>query len=158
MTAPGFRLTGQACHRFPARRGDGKTPSATFAHIAFLAYLGSVRGYERAGFTAVTRRQRSFPPLASRRVPKTKRSAAEPDELRAAAQLAGVALSPLVSDRNLRVGRPVSHSVISPGPHGRVPSRCGQVVLRPDFVRSARTGRSAPATGLRTRRPTSDFG
>src|SRR5215469_2732765 len=40
---------------------DDQTPSATIAHSAFLTYLGSVKRYERAGFTAVTRRQRSFP-------------------------------------------------------------------------------------------------
>ena len=33
-------LTGPPCHRFSAGRGDGRVPSATFAHIAFLAYLG----------------------------------------------------------------------------------------------------------------------
>src|SRR5215470_18169902 len=37
---PGLRLTDHPCHRSSARRGDGRTPSATFAHIAFLAYLG----------------------------------------------------------------------------------------------------------------------
>src|SRR5215467_13715441 len=37
---PGFRPTSRACHRSPARCGDGRTPSATFAHIASLAYLG----------------------------------------------------------------------------------------------------------------------
>ena len=39
--------------------------------------------------------------------------------------------------------------------NNRAPTRRSdrQVVVRPDFVRSDRTGRSAPAPGLRTRRP-----
>src|SRR5262249_10263773 len=36
----GFRLLDQACHRSAARRGDGRTPNATFVHIAALSYLG----------------------------------------------------------------------------------------------------------------------
>src|SRR5262249_52751669 len=36
---PGFSPTGRACCCQSARRGDGWTPSATFVHIAFLAYL-----------------------------------------------------------------------------------------------------------------------
>ena len=37
---PGFRPTGRVCHRSSARRGNGQAPSAAFAHIASLAYLG----------------------------------------------------------------------------------------------------------------------
>jgi hypothetical protein len=36
---PGLKLTGQACHRPSDRRRDGRTPGATFVHIASLAYL-----------------------------------------------------------------------------------------------------------------------
>jgi len=37
---PGLRPAGQAGHRPSARHGDGRTPCATFAHIAFPGYPG----------------------------------------------------------------------------------------------------------------------
>ena len=64
---PGFRPTGRVCHRSSARRGDGRTPNATFAHLASLAYLGfswslRARRFHR-GFTAAA----PVPTPASRR-------------------------------------------------------------------------------------------
>src|SRR5215469_7936774 len=64
---PGLRPTGRGCHRSSARRGDGPAPSATFAHLASLAYLGlgwslRARWFHR-GFTAAA----LVPASASRR-------------------------------------------------------------------------------------------
>src|SRR5215470_3227561 len=53
---PGLMPTGRGMPPSSARRGDGRTPSATFVHLAFLAYLAfgwslRARRFHR-GFTA----------------------------------------------------------------------------------------------------------
>jgi len=54
-TRPGLSLIDPACRRSSVRPRHRRTWSATFVHIAFLLIKVSVRRYDRAGFTAVTR-------------------------------------------------------------------------------------------------------
>src|SRR5215472_15521173 len=60
-TRPGLSLVDPARRRSSVRPRHWRTCSATFVHIAFLLIKVSDRRYDRAGFTAVTRQQRSFP-------------------------------------------------------------------------------------------------
>src|SRR5215472_1149417 len=62
----GYGLMNQPCQRFSGGPRSSRTPSTTFVHVVFLLDLGSVRGYERGGYTTVTddrrtRRDRSQP-------------------------------------------------------------------------------------------------
>src|SRR5215470_19146795 len=80
---PGFsRRVGLVAGLRPAR--DGRAPSVTFVHIAFLAYLGlgwslRARRFHR-GFTAAA----LVPAQASRRATVGRAKRPEPDEPRAA--------------------------------------------------------------------------